>query len=409
MSLSEAIDLALAHNEQAALADNDVLAADARVAQARSYFWPQVGANGSYVRRAHQVVAPGKAPVQRLDALNATAQVNQALVDVYSLTKLHEVRGYSKAARLQGEETKRRLAFEVAQAFFAVLAQDQKQQAAKLRAEFANRSLADAQARFAAQLVGTNDVTLAQLEQAAAKAALAETTGAAQVSLIQLSYLVATTIAPPLVAPDELTHHATRILADDTGDLVAAALRRRPDVRAHRLQLQAAQLGVDAPPRRLIPTLGAQAYGRATNETGFSGRTLDGFVGLNLTWSIFDGGLREADQALAQTVLARTDLQAAAVRRQVATDIEAAWALLHSRQAALEAATEEASAASRNADETRALYHDGLTYALAVENASTRLFSAHVALAEVRYRLTLAYLDMQAALGLDPLGREPTL
>ncbi len=399
----------MARNEQAALADNDVLASDAQVGQTRAFFGPQLLANGTYQRRAHEVAPPGRGPVQQLNALNAYVHLNQALFDWYQWTKLREAQGYSQAVRLQSEETKRLLAFEVAQAFFAVLAAEQKSQAAQQRARFAQRSLADAQARLAAQLVGANDVTLAELEMAAANTALAETTGAAEVSYIQLGYLVADSVAPPLTAPEDLLLQAAQEPPAHPEALAKRALQRRMDVRAQILQLQAADLGTAAPMRKYAPSLSAEAHGRATNETGFSGRTLDGFVGLNLTWSLYDGGLRYADQDFAQATRNRLQLGMNAVVRRVATDIRAAWHLLHSRQAALSSARAEAEAASRNADQTSALYRDGLTNALSVENASTKLFSAHVALAEVRYRLTLAYLDLQAAMGLDPLGREPAL
>ena len=162
-----------------------MLSSDAQVSQARAFFWPQLSANGTYQRRAHEVVAPGRGPVQQLNALNAYVHLNQALFDWYQWTKLQEIHGYNKAVRMQSEETKRLLAFEVAQAFFAVLAAEQKCQAAQQRARFAQRSLADAQARLAAQLVGANDVTLAELEMASANTALAETSGAAEVSYIQ--------------------------------------------------------------------------------------------------------------------------------------------------------------------------------------------------------------------------------
>ena len=214
---------------------------------------------------------------------------------------------------------------------------------------------------------------------------------------------------PPLVAPDGLLSQAAKQPPSQPEALSVRALQRRMDVRSQILQVQAADLGVAAPMRKYVPSLLAEAHGRATNETGLSGRNIDGFVGLNLTWSLYDGGLRDADQNAARAARNRIQLSMDAVVRRVSTDIQAAWHLLHCRQTALSSAEAEADAASRNADQTGALYRDGLTNALSVENASARLFSAHVALAEVRYRLTLAYLDLQAAMGLDPLGREPTL
>jgi outer membrane protein TolC len=80
---------------------------------------------------------------------------------------------------------------------------------------------------------------------------------------------------------------------------------------------------------------------------------------------------------------------------------------LRNAQAALkqsELATEQA---RKNAEETAILYRQGLSTALAVSDAALRLFEAEVSLARTRYSLGVALLDLRAAVGLDPLGKEP--
>src|SRR5262245_42545561 len=51
LDLPGAVDLALTRNERAAAAGERQVAAEARVDQARSFFFPDLNANGAYTRR----------------------------------------------------------------------------------------------------------------------------------------------------------------------------------------------------------------------------------------------------------------------------------------------------------------------------------------------------------------------
>jgi outer membrane protein TolC len=73
----------------------------------------------------------------------------------------------------------------------------------------------------------------------------------------------------------------------------------------------------------------------------------------------------------------------------------------------LSQATRTAEVARRNGSETGELYRQGLATALAVADASSRLFSAEVELARARYDLAVGLLSLRRGLGLDPFGKEP--
>jgi outer membrane protein TolC len=72
-------------------------------------------------------------------------------------------------------------------------------------------------------------------------------------------------------------------------------------------------------------------------------------------------------------------------------------------------ATVAASVAKKNEAETTELYRQGLSTALQVADANVSLFESEVALVQARYGLGIAYLNLEAALGLDPFGKEPTV
>jgi outer membrane protein TolC len=80
---------------------------------------------------------------------------------------------------------------------------------------------------------------------------------------------------------------------------------------------------------------------------------------------------------------------------------------LSSQRAALKEAEVAREVAQKNAAETTELYRQGLASALEAADANVRLFEAEVAVVGQRYGLGLAYLNFEAAVGLDPFGKEP--
>ncbi len=159
---------------------------------------------------------------------------------------------------------------------------------------------------------------------------------------------------------------------------------------------------------RLFPTLGLNGQYRITNEAGLAGRFGDGFLGVDLTWPLFDGGERYAEAAERDANARAAEAEAGALERQVSVNVESALVSLRTARAAETQAQVAVDAAEKNANEVFELYRLGLASALEAADASARRFDAQVALVRERYGVLLAYLDLRAALGLDPLGREPS-
>ena len=100
-------------------------------------------------------------------------------------------------------------------------------------------------------------------------------------------------------------------------------------------------------------------------------------------------------------------LTARATERSVELGLGAALASLDNARAAMRQAAVALEAARKNASETTTLYREGLANALAVTDANQRLFEADVARTQELYGFGIAVLDLRAAQGLDPEGKEP--
>ncbi len=190
--------------------------------------------------------------------------------------------------------------------------------------------------------------------------------------------------------------------AQEPAALAAGALERRPELRAQREQVAAAEDQVRAGWARLAPQLSATGSAFASDVPYPTGEKDGWRATVDLTWPIFDGGLREARrrQARAQLAGARAgeEAQRLAIHQEVA-DGERDLVVARER---LRLAETQRGLASDAAGSARRSFEAGIASSLDVVDANDRLYQADVGLADARARLA------QAAVGLDrALGREP--
>jgi outer membrane protein TolC len=411
LSLDQAVSLALERNERALGAQENINAANARVAQARSFFLPTILSTGTYTRRAYEVrrlVGDQEVVISKFNALSETLALSQTLFDARSMTSLAAVRAQRNADVAAAEESRRQLAFEVSQAFLATLGTTQVREASARRFAFAGQNLEAAKARFSAGLASVNDVTRAELEYATAEVGLTQVKGQVETSTLQLGNLLDApeSVRGSLVVPEFLIEAASAEAADAEA-LIDEALARRLDIGSLRWAASSQRSLAKVPMLGLLPSLSASGRYSLTNEASFNNRNWNWSVGATLSWTLFDGlarfGQRREQLALAK--LADLDVQAAT--RRVDLEVREALVSLANQRASQKQAATAYEVAKKNAAETTELYRQGLASALQVADANVSLFEAEVALVQERYGLGVAFLNLEAALGLDPFGKEP--
>jgi len=411
LTLEEAVRIALAKNEQALSADARLSAAEARVARARSFFMPSLNASGTYTRRPEEVtrtINDQRLVVQSFNALSGVATLNLTLFDSKSIPGLRQIRSEKNAEQAASAESKRQLAFEVSQAFLATLGAEQVLDASRRRFEFARQTLEAARARYDAGLVSVNDVTRTELEFATAEMGVTQLKGQSEATYLELGYLLDDPeIAGKTLVSPEFLINAAAVDSVSADALIAEAQRRRLDLDALRWRAKAERALLMEPVLRWLPSLSLTSQYRYTNEAGLSGKTTTWNAGLTLNWAIFDGFARNADYGEQKALVRVAELDVLSALRRVDIDVRNALVSLGSQRASLKEAGVAHQVAQKNAMETAALYRQGIASALEVADANVRLFEAEVALASKRYGLAVAYLNFEAALGLDPFGKEP--
>jgi len=397
LTLEQAVALAVARNERTQAAEQRRAAASARVAKARSFFFPDITVVGSYTRRAHETtrnVGGTEVTIQSANALQASATLALTIFDARSLPLYRQAKLERDAADSSARDTHRLVAYEAADAFMQTLAEEQVRAATQHRLTFARQRLVDATARQQAQLVSSNDVTRAQLEVATAERDDVRADTAVRRARLELGFLLGRVVIDgALVAP--------AVAAPVAGD-VRSARTRRWDLAAAIQRTAALRESAREPARRFIPSLGLVGQYRVTNEAGLSGNNTDWSVSLNLVWQVWDGGERAADGRERRALTRIAELDAELLGRRVGLELDSAVLAVENGQAAVQLATTAVEVARKNADETAELYRQGLTTSAVVADAGISLVEAEIELARERYALAVAELDRRHALGLDP-------
>lgn len=408
LTLEQAVNLALAGNERSQAAGEAMAVARAQLAKARSYFFPSLTMSGTYTRRPFEVsrtIGETDIVIQSRDALSGNLALNMIIFDADTIPAYAQARLASQAEKYNAIETRRQLAFEVASAFLATLSADQLYEASRHRFEFARATTEAAKARYSAGLVSINDVTRTELEFATAERGMIQLQGQVQSAYLQLGYLIVAPVSGKLQVPELLLQAADASLPAAEA-IIPEALQRRPDLFSLRLQAKALRAGVAAPRLAWLPSLNLTGQYRYTNEAGLTGKNTNWNIGLSLSWTILDGFYRFADFREKRALARQADLNAAANLRLGEVEVRGALVALANQQAALKQAVVALDVAKKNAQETSELYRQGLTGALQVADANVRLFESEVAMVNARYDLAIAFLNLRAAQGLDPFGKE---
>jgi outer membrane protein TolC len=398
LTLADAVRLALANNERSRIAELSRESAEAAVARARAAFLPVLSLGANETLRPGAVEDSGRV-VARSNAASAALTLNQPLLVTTAFPLYAAAKHSEQSARYDEANQRRQLCFDAARAFFGLIAQQRILAAAQHRLERADATLNDTRARAEAQLVSTNDVTRARVDRASAAQSVANAQGALEQARLNLAYVINAEVEGSAQLPDqELANFRL-----DGSSLATIALGTRPDLASSREAANAAADSADEPALRFVPTLTASGQARTADQPVVGERYIDTTLTLNLSWSIWDAGIRSADSQSRHAAAASASLEVQALRRRIGADVASAIAEVVSARASLDAAKEGLDAATRNAEETTVLYKQGLAKAIELVDSNLSRFDAEISLAAAQLAVRQAELDLRSAMGLFPV------
>ena len=400
LTLSQAIQNALEHRPQLLRIDEEIKVAEARLKQARSSYFPQIGFGGiakqglSGAGSAFGLEGLASSPFPR--DLAASINVSYDLLDFgrrKHQTAAHRLR---VTALKESRRTDRaRIILQVKRAYYAVLE-------AKKRIELGSQTIREREltvkqssAFYRAQLKSKLDVSLAQVELSRARLALVQAESSYSQELIGLNramgapYSGTYTLQEPAVAAQPPVTLQT---------LVQGGLAERPELRSLDAQISAYEEWLKkAESEKKGRIMGAFSGGITRFAELTAGRLLFGGIGIRLP--IYSGGRLEG-----QIEEARHTLESSRARRQILTqDIQEEVATAHSRllaaHHALQANQEIVAQAQQTLELARLRYKAQLGDFVELARAETGLTLAETEYAQALYTFKLSEVELRYATG----------
>jgi outer membrane protein TolC len=179
-------------------------------------------------------------------------------------------------------------------------------------------------------------------------------------------------------------------------------LAERTDIRLAAAREAAAQRVVADSWKDYLPTLSGAFIPQYFNPGSLFQPTWQWRAQLQLDVPVFDSGFRAARKAERESILSRTQLEAAELRREATSEIRTAAEAVKSAQRAFEASRAAAEQAARVVEIVNVAFRAGATTNIEVIDAQRTARDADTAAAAVEDRLRRARLDLLVATGRFP-------
>ena len=412
LTLAEAQDAALRNNPDLALAAEQSTLAATDVKRAWAYFLPRVELGGTwtwydeetkfkFALPANLAAAVGPLPdivVQASPTLQWQAQLTVPLVNLQGLAALKATKKVVEASDAVVEGAKHELLLGVAVAYHTLGALEEGRRAAETGLSNAKETLRVAQAQFQAQMSTELAVVRAQADLAQAEQFQIQIRSGRETAQAALRRLTGLTAQEGEIEVDAIPE-PKGAPAGDEASWLAEAEKQRPDLRGVEATIAAAEEMDQGFWAKYTPTIAGQATYWNTDNSGMTGKSSGENWGLVAQWTLYDGGLREADVATNESHL--RSARSLRERLRATTRQEIGEAAAQQRQAAaqLTAAGKMSDLATRGQKLAQVAFQAGTVTGLEVSQANSQQMMAAAGLAQAKVAAVLASLKLERALG----------
>jgi len=402
-TLAALVQRALLQSPPQRIADDSVGLAAAQRDSLRAELRPQLGLAVSQARQTTNPATLGfnfpglPALIGPYSVFDARLQLSQQLLDFARHSELAGAGFALDAARAEAEQSRERIAAQVALSFIEVLAGQQAVDSARADLALAEDLLTLALDQRQAGVASGVDVARAQTAVAQDRYALSEAeTGIAR-SRLQLQRHATLPMDQPLPlgghldAPAEVTPGVEQALA--------TARERRAELAAIDASVREADARLHAARRRHWPTLALFADYGASANTPVQNEEETYRYGTRLELPIYSGGALRAGEDAARLRLAQQREQAVDLRRQVEQDVRLALVTLGNTAEQVRAAAAARDLAGRELELARDRFSNGVANNVDVVSAQASLARARAQHIAALAAYQQARLNLAAAQG----------
>lgn len=387
LTLQQCLDIARQRNPNMAAAAFAVDAADARVGQARSAYYPQVSLSGNYSKYSSYIDPTNGSQ----DLYQGNATLTQNIFDFGKTPSQVRIQRLGRdAARSDQRNTASLVAFGVKQAYYNLLQAEKNLEVAVETVKLTQDQLDQAKGFFDAGVKSRYDVTSAEVNLSNAKLGQIRAENAVQVARVTLKNAMGAPDLADFTIEDMLAFQRNPVTFDDA---VQRAYANRPDLQSLLAQQEASKESVSLARSGHYPTLTGNAnYTRAGDtfmpeQSGWS-------AGVTLTFPLFNGFLTNNQVKEAKQNLNIQKASEESLRQGILLEVQQAYLNLRALEDGVAVAELTVRQAKENYDIVNGRYAAGVGSPLDVTNALVGLTNA-----KTNYIAALAdYKTAEAAL-----------
>jgi len=419
LDVEGAVQYAMRDGLEAAIARQEVAAAQAGVGVARSYALPQINIGGSYMRNLKKPVIffefePGD--VQSFEVGQDNAWLGGVTLQ-QTLFAFGRVRsGYNmakdraRAAEWAGDDAAAIIAREVKTAYYIVLLAGAQTEVAEKSLEQAERNVAQITSRVRQGVTPEFDRLRAEVTVENRRPVVTRVRNDHRIALATLKRLLRIPLDYPVVLSDSLQY-----LPFDEGldGVMALALESRRDLLAARAQASAAENQLKAQSAMNRPLLSFDAALSWQGETssgvwpGEQQSASSGGVGLSLAWPIFDGWRTRSATRAARAQSRSATLQEQRIADLVRLDVRNSYSEVQTIALEIVGAERAVSVAREAYRIAQVRYRTGASRLIELLDTEIALIQAALVLNETLYRYNVAIANLEYSTGEGPtLGLE---
>lgn len=419
LSVDEAVAHALRDGVEAAIARQNVAAAEAQIGVARSYALPEVGLSGTYTRNLRKPVIffeiePGETQSFEIGQDNAWFGTLALRQTVWASGRVRS--GYSMAkeraagAALAGDDAAAVIARDAKSAYFQALLAGEQTEIARRSLEQAERNVAQISARVARGITPEFEKLRAQVTVANRNALLTRARNYEAIALETLKRLIGIPLDRPLSLSERLEYTP---YGTDRDEVVARALEGRRDLAALRKEALAADYQYRAQKANSRPLV------YLDGNLSWQGETSAGLwpdehesaesaaIGLSFSWPFMDGFRTKYQARAAQALAERARARARQLEDVVRLQVRSSWGDVKSIAEEIVGAEQAVQVAGRAYDIAQIRYEKGLSTLVEMLDAELALIESALNRSDTLYRYNVALAVLEYNIGGGPkLARE---
>jgi outer membrane protein len=405
LTISRCLDIALKRNPNIVAAMNTVEVNRSRVGEARSNYYPQISATGSY-DRINPVPGTAAAPLgirNRFDLYSGSVNLNQNIYDFGKTSSSVDVSKYNlESSRSDLSTSQDTIILGVKQAYYGVLqAKRNRDVAADVIKQF-QLHLDQAQGFYDVGTKARIDVIKAEVDLSNAKLSLINAENALKIAWITLNNAMGVPDPPEYNIEDNLSFHQYAITLEEATE---RAFENRPDLQSIIAKRQAAESNISFASSGHYPVLsgnasylaGAQDVPPSAIEHGGIDHGWE--VGVALTIPLFSGFLVSHQVAEAKSNLYILRANEESLRQQILLDVRQAYLNLQAAEASISTADLASKQAKENLDLANGRYTAGVGSPIEVSDAFATYVTAQATYTGALYNYKIAQASIERAMG----------